>query len=115
MAIVPYAAQPPFRLAQPDGSEHAYESARDLAIAVRREEEPIDFSITVQANFPRSMPSALTMTDDGNGGAPRRKPVCRSPTTPAVLLREAPCAAGSSGPSTVTSARRSGSRSPPSG
>lgn len=51
MAVVPYAAEPPFRLTQPDGSEHTYENARDLAIAVRRQEEPIDFSITVQAKI----------------------------------------------------------------
>ncbi len=51
MAVVPYAAEPPFRLAQTDGSEHTYENAHDLAVAVRRQEEPIDFSITVQAKI----------------------------------------------------------------
>jgi mRNA-degrading endonuclease toxin of MazEF toxin-antitoxin module len=48
-AVVPYAAQQPFHVAQPDGSERVYQSSTDLASAVKQQQEPIDFAIVARA------------------------------------------------------------------
>ncbi len=50
-AIVPFAAEPPFRVIQPDASERSYEGAEDLFRAIKSAREPVEFTIPTRAKI----------------------------------------------------------------